>query len=134
MRLLIDTHCWLWWFGDPDRLNDDAKRLIANKANTVYLSSASSWEIAIKAALGKLQIPEPPGKYVPSRLSSQGMSSLPIEHRHALHVFSLPHHHRDPFDRMLVAQAQVESLPILTADQLLSAYDVKLIWAGAASH
>ena len=130
MRLLIDTECWLWSLSDPKRLNDEAKSIIAERRHSIYLSSASSWEVAIKAALGKLSLPEPPERYVPSRMAAQGIQSLPIEHAHALRVFSLPPHHRDPFDRMLVAQAQVESLSILTADRVFAAYDVPTIWCG----
>jgi len=131
MKFLIDTECWLWSFGEPDRLNAEAKRLITDPSSAIYFSAASSWEIAIKAALGKLKLPESPEQFVPSRLVALRMVSLPIEHKHALRVFALPHHHRDPFDRILVAQAQIESLPILTADRTLSMYDVRIIWASA---
>ena len=130
MKLLIDTHCWLWWFGDAAHLNRDAQQLIAEPENTVYLSSASSWEIAVKSSLGKLKLPESPERYVPARLASQGMLGLPIEHVHALRVFALPHHHRDPFDRLIVAQAQVEGLAVLTADPNIALYDVRAIWGG----
>jgi PIN domain nuclease of toxin-antitoxin system len=133
MKLLIDTQCWLWWLGAPDRLSDHARSLIADSANEIFLSAVSAWEIAIKAALGKLDLPIPPERYVPSRLAEQAMKSLPIEQSHALHVYSLPPHHRDPFDRMLVAQAQLESLRLLTADRALEAYEVEIIWAGASS-
>ena len=93
------------------------------------LSAASSWEIAIKYALGKLPLPAPPPEYVPSRMQASGTGALPITHAHALHVASLPTHHRDPFDRLLVAQAQVESLPLLTADPQLGRYDIELLAA-----
>jgi len=130
VKILIDTHCWLWWQAFPDRLNADSQQLIANTANTILLSAVSAWEIAIKVGLGRLVLPEPLAAYVPSRLVSQGMLALPIEHTHALHVATLPPLHRDPFDRLLVAQAQVEHLPILTADQQLLIYDVETLWAG----
>ncbi len=133
MRLLIDTECWLWSLTDFLRLNVKARSIIANRHNTIYLSSASSWEISIKCALGRLTLPEPPGKYIPSRMSAQDIRALPIEHVHALQVFSLPLHHRDPFDRILIAQAQVESLAVLTTDRAFKAYDVELIWAGRRS-
>jgi PIN domain nuclease of toxin-antitoxin system len=130
VKLLIDTQCWLWWFTDPTRLNRAAHQLIAEPENTVYLSSASSWEIAIKSSLGKLKLPESPERYVPARLASQGMPGLSIEHVHALRVFSLPPHHRDPFDRLIVAQAQVEGLPVLTSDPNIALYDVEATWGG----
>ncbi|MCI0418828.1 MAG: type II toxin-antitoxin system VapC family toxin [Acidobacteria bacterium] len=129
MKFLIDTECWLWWFLEPERLNKKAADLIASRDHAIYLSAGSSWEISIKCRLRKLVLPEEPARYVPSRLHQEGMLSLPIEHVHALRVYSLPNHHRDPFDRMLIAQAQCESLPILTADRQFKQYDVKILWA-----
>ena len=129
MRVLIDTGCWLWSLTNPDRLNTRARGLIADPAQDLFLSAASSWEIAIKAALGKLRLPETPDKYVPRRMEAMDIQGLPVEHAHALRVFSLPAHHRDPFDRILIAQAQMESLAILTADPVFAAYDVETIWA-----
>lgn len=130
MNFLIDTHCWLWWMSEPERLNATARRRIKNRRNAVFFSAASAWEIAIKAALGKLRLPEPAVDYVPSRVSGQGMVPLPINQRHALLLEAMPPHHRDPFDRMLIAQAQVENLPILTGDRHFLSYDVKVLWAG----
>jgi PIN domain nuclease of toxin-antitoxin system len=130
VKALLDTQCWLWWLADPDLLNREAHRAIADQRNALFLSAASSWEIAIKVGLGKLRLPQPPDKYVPQRLADQGMSPLPIEHAHALNVANLPPHHRDPFDRLLVSQAQLERLALLTADPQLLAYDVAVIWAG----
>lgn len=128
MRILFDTHCWLWWLADDPRLEREARELITDRRNLLYLSAASSLEIAIKLSLGKLRLPEPPADYVPGRLAAEGMTALPIHHAHALHVATLPHHHRDPFDRLLIAQAQIERLPILTADEQLKAYDVEILW------
>ena len=133
MNVLIDTQCWLWWFAEEERLNTGAQQLIGNGENTVYFSAASSWEIAIKCAIGKLKLPESPDRYVPRRLASQGMVGMPIEHVHALRVASLPNHHRDPFDRLLVAQAQLEKLALLTTDPLIAPYEVETIWAGQGS-
>lgn len=133
MNVLIDTQCWLWWFSEEERLNVGAQQLIGNGENTVYVSAATSWEIAIKCAIGKLKLPESPDRYVPRRLASQGMVGMPIEHVHALRVASLPDHHRDPFDRLLVAQAQLENLALLTTDPLIAAYEVETIWAGQGS-
>ena len=130
MNFLIDTQCWLWWFADEERLNEGARRLIGAGGNALYFSAASSWEIAIKCSIGKLKLPESPDRYVPRRLASQGMLGIAVEHVHALRVASLPDHHRDPFDRLLVAQAQTENLALLTADPLIAAYEVEAIWAG----
>ena len=104
-------------------------RGLAHSENELLLSAASSWEIAIKHALGKLPLPEPPAEYVPSRPELSGTKALAVEHRHALHVATLPHHHRNPFDRLLVAQAMLEGLPILTSDEALGRYDVETLEA-----
>lgn len=96
--------------------------------NDLYLSVASAWEIAIKAARGSLVLPEPPKQYVPSRLRLHHMLALAIELRHALQVYHLPTIHRDPFDRLLIAQSQLEDLPILTTDSEIARYDVRILW------
>ena len=129
MKILLDTHCWLWWLASPEKLSDEAVFLLRNGANTIYLSAASSWEIAIKYALSKLSLPKPPETFVPERLARDGIVSLAIEHAHALRVASIPAHHRDPFDRLLVAQAQLERLPIMTVDPIFERYDVEIIRA-----
>ena len=129
MKILLDTHCWLWMAASLQRFSDSARALVETRDNDLYLSAASAWEIAIKHSLGKLRLPEPPVRYVPSRLGATGTTALPIEHSHALHVATLPPHHRDPFDRLLVAQAQLEDLPILTADPVFARYDVTIITA-----
>lgn len=129
MRILIDTHAWLWSTLTPHRLSPRASSLIEASEHDCYLSAVSSWEIAIKHATGKLRLPEAPATYVPARLARMRILSLPIEQHHALHVSTLPMHHRDPFDRLLIAQAQLEHLQILTADPVFAAYDVKTIAA-----
>lgn len=129
MRILLDTQCWLWMTLAPERFSPRARALVENREHVLYLSAASAWEIAIKHALGKLHLPEPPVTYVPTRVAALGTQPLAIEHQHALHVATLPAHHRDPFDRLLVAQAQLDDLPILTADPLIGAYDVTTIAA-----
>jgi PIN domain nuclease of toxin-antitoxin system len=113
----------------PERFSNRARSLVLSTGNELYLSSASAWEIAIKHGLGKLPLPEPPHRYVPSRVEKLRMWALPIDHSHALRVATLPPHHRDPFDRLLVAQSQVEDLPILTADPIFDRYDVTVIAA-----
>lgn len=100
--------------------------------NEIYFSAASAWEIVVKFALGKLELPLPPTEYIPSRLARLGHQSLPILQSHALGIERLPLHHRDPFDRILIAQAQVEGLQLVTADKEITAYDVPIVWAGLA--
>lgn len=131
MNLLLDTQVWLWSLLQPERLNQEAQTLLADWQNQLYLSSASVWEISIKAALGKLPLPEPPATYVTNRMELQGILALNITRAHALEVFSLPAHHRDPFDRMLIAQSRVEKFPVLTADSLFKVYEVEIVWSGA---
>ena len=127
MRILLDTHSWLWMASSPERLSAGARALVEASDNELYLSAASAWEIAIKHALGKLRLPEPPARYVPSRLDTLRVGALPIELGHALRVSALPAHHRDPFDRLLIAQSQLERLPILTSDPAFALYDVETI-------
>jgi len=127
VKVLLDTQVWLWMLGAPDRLNDDARRLVEDTAVTVLLSAASSWEIAVKWSLGKLHLPDPPEAYVPDRIRSSGVTPLPIAHSHALGVARLDAHHRDPFDRLLIAQASAEDVPILTADGVFARYPIRHI-------
>ena len=129
MRLLVDTQCWLWMAASPDRLSASARAIVGAAEHELLLSAASVWEVAIKHALGKLQLPEPPERYVPSRVTALRMTPLAIEHTHAIRVASLPDRHRDPFDRLLIAQALVEDVPILTADPAFAAYGVRVIEA-----
>lgn len=128
-ELLLDTHVWLWMLGDPDRLAPPVRDLLADPENALFLSAASGWEIAIKHGLGKLRLPQPPREFVPDRLRRSGVVPLAIEVDHTLRVADLPDHHRDPFDRVLVAQAQALALRLVTADQLLRQYDVEVVWA-----
>jgi PIN domain nuclease of toxin-antitoxin system len=129
VRVLLDTQVWLWMQADPDRLSEAARRIVEPAENELLLSAASSWEIAIKFGLGRLPLPEPPDRYVPDRIRRSGVTPLVVEHAHALSVASLPDHHRDPFDRLLVAQARLEGVPILTADPAFAPYQVEVIGA-----
>lgn len=129
MRVLLDTHVWLWMQAEPEKLGAQARSLIEDDTNELLLSAASVWEIAIKAGLGKLRLPEPPSTYVPSRMQSSGVSPLAVSHAHAAAVADLPRHHRDPFDRLLVAQAISEGVPILSSDAQFNAYDSERIHA-----
>lgn len=126
MRYLLDTHVWLWLQTDPDRLGQDFLHELT-VADELMLSAASAWEIAIKYRLGKLPLPEPPATYVPSRLRTSGVSALPVQMPHVLAVAELPLHHRDPFDRVLVAQSQLLAVELVTADTQLQAYEVDLV-------
>jgi len=127
VRFLLDTHCWLWLQTEPGRLPANLLATLADSSSRRYLSAASAWEIAIKFALGKLALPEPPASYVPERMRLSGFEGLPVTHAHALAVAVLPPHHRDPFDRVLVAQARVEGLTLVTADAALEPYDVSMV-------
>ena len=129
MRLLLDTQVWLWLQVAPERLGT-ALPLAEDSANVLLFSAASSWEIAIKWRLGKLPLPEPPDVYVPDRVATSGVVPLAVAPAHALAVASLPAHHHDPFDRLLIAQAGAEHASLVTADRALAAYDVEIVWAG----
>jgi PIN domain nuclease of toxin-antitoxin system len=127
MRCILDTHALLWWFNEPDRLSARTLKLISNIDNTVFVSAAVAWEIAIKVNLGKLQALALASDLSP-RLEKEGFLELPITVSQAARAGLLPLHHRDPFDRLLVAQAQELGLPILSADASLDRYDIKRIW------
>jgi PIN domain nuclease of toxin-antitoxin system len=124
---LIDTHIWIWWNGAPDRLSDQVKSEIAHAHNDIVFSVVSGWEIAIKHGLGRLKLPESPELYVPKRVAINQMRVLPISLAHSLGVARLPNHHRDPFDRMLIAQARQENLTLITADDVFLDYDVEVL-------
>ena len=128
MKALLDTHVFLWWIMDDERLTPYIRNFIADEGNDLFLSSASCWEIAIKTKIGRLKLPEIPEKFIPDQMIANNISGLPIQLIHALHVYNLPDHHKDPFDRMLVAQAHIERIPIITNDRLFADYDVKILW------
>lgn len=127
---LLDTAVFLLSASAPERLNRKSRTIVENAKSDLLLSAASSWEIAIKYHLGKLRLPEPAFDYVPKRLTSQGIRSLAITQLHALIAGRLPDHHNDPFDRMLIAQAQIEKLVLMTTDSALRKYDVEMVWCG----
>ena len=128
MRLLLDTHAFLWWVLDDPRLSTTGRELIADPATEVLFSAVSGWEIAIKARTGRLDLPDDVPGFVLGQLRRNRFSVLPVELRHALRVHGLPDHHRDPFDRLLVAQAEIEAVPLLSRDPLLAAYGIELRW------
>ncbi len=130
MKLLVDTQCWLWWFAQPERLSEEAIALLADETNEVWFSVASIWEMGIKVAIGKLPLPESIDSYISSRMVQLGARSLEISVTHALRAAALPLHHRDPFDRMLIAQAQLENLTLVSADAMFKQYnDFSILWA-----
>lgn len=128
-RYVVDTHVWLWMQADPDRIEASTRTLLEDRANELFLSAASAWEIAIKYAIDKLPLPAEPTEYVPDRMRRSGTTPLAVEPAHALRVASLPFHHKDPFDRLLVAQSQILDIPIVTVDDVLDEYDVDIVWA-----
>jgi PIN domain nuclease of toxin-antitoxin system len=123
VKLLLDTHVVLWWRGDDRRLSRAGRRAIAT-AGTVLVSSVSAWEVSIKSALGKLRLPGP----FEAGVDDSGFTQLPITFAHAAAVATLPPHHTDPFDRMLLAQAIVEGCTLLTADRQFEPYRVPVLW------
>jgi PIN domain nuclease of toxin-antitoxin system len=122
-QLLLDTHVFLWWRGEPSRLSSEARTRISTAA-VVFVSVASAWEAAIKVSLGRLELPES----LEAGILDSGFEKLLVSFSHTERIATLPPHHRDPFDRMLVAQAQAEGLTLVTHDRLLAPYDVEILW------
>ena len=128
MRVPLDTHSFLWFVTADPKLSAPAQRVIVAGSNELLLSVACVWEIAIKVSIGRLPIPEPLDTFIPAQLRINRIGLLPIELRHTLKVASLPLHHRDPFDRLLIAQALAEGLPIVSADPAFDSYPVQRLW------
>lgn len=125
--ILIDTQCWLWAMEDPSRFRPETRKLIEDQTNEIFFSAASSWEILIKTSLGKLALPEDSAQYISSRIREENFTELAIEVSHTLALSKLPMHHKDPFDRILIAQSISENIPILTSDKIFKKYPVQLI-------
>jgi PIN domain nuclease of toxin-antitoxin system len=123
-RFLVDTHALLWWLADDPALSSPARDALADPGNEPLVSTVSVWEIAIKRSLGKLTAPDD----LPDRIAEEGFAWLPVSASHAWQVRALPAYHRDPFDRLLIAQAFTESVPIITADARFADYDVGVCW------
>jgi PIN domain nuclease of toxin-antitoxin system len=131
VKILLDTHCWLWSYFEPEKLNARAVTILEDFEHEVFFSIASSWEIAIKYQIGKLPgLPDVPARFLPPQLVADRIAILPIKHSHVLTVATIPRHHYDPFDHLLIAQAQSEGLTLMTGDERLLQYDVKTLWAG----
>lgn len=128
MRYLLDSHTFIWLFAFPDRLGRKAKRVLTDDDSALCLSSAAVWELGIKHQLGKLELPEEPEHFIADRARRASIAIVPIEGRHALRAPALPMHHRDPFDRMMVAQAIADEYTIITNDKAIHRYDVACLW------
>lgn len=128
MKLLLDTHTFLWWVAASDELSRKARSAVGSARNECFVSVASGWEIAIKVSLGKLRIDGALDRFLPEQLAANGFQALAIDLKHTARVATLPFHHRDPFDRLLVAQALEEDLAMVTADPVVVKYGVKRVW------
>lgn len=128
MKLLIDSHVLLWWGDASGQMSSHAASLLKNPKAEVLFSSASAWELAIKESTGKFRLVKPIEQFVAEQVAINDIHVLPVNLSHAFAVARLPWHHRDPFDRLLIAQAQVENAKIVTADSLIRKYDVETIW------
>ena len=128
MRLLLDTHIFLWFIGGDERLSETARSLIEDDQNQVYLSVASLWEMAIKISLGKLSLARPYETLIPEQIDQNQLELMGITLPHTTVVVSLPYHHRDPFDRMIIAQALTEQLTLVSGDPVFDLYEIDRVW------
>jgi len=128
VRLLLDTHAFLWWVADDERLSPRAAALIAEPSNEVLVSAATAWEVVVKSALGRVEVPTPVDRFLTAQIEANAFIPLPIHMRHALGLAALPQIHRDPFDRILVAQAVAEDLTIVSRDRVMDGYPVTVEW------
>ena len=128
MRFLLDTHALLWWAAGDNRLSSRAAGLLTDPANELLLSAAVVWEISIKAALGRLTLGGTPDQFIQRAIGSLGMIPLPIRIEHSLDVYRLPAHHQDPFDRILISQARIEGVPLISRDRKMTAYRIPIEW------
>ncbi len=128
MRALLDTHILLWFIAGDERLPLTWREALEAREDEFFISAASAAEISIKFVKGKLKLPEPPVKLIPEVLSDLKLLTLPVTLQHALTVSTLALHHSDPFDRLLIAQSKVESIPVVTGDPLMSLYPIQILW------
>lgn len=128
MRLLLDTHTFLWFVLGDSRCSQTARKLIEDEANEKWLSPASHWELAIKISMGKYTLPIPFKEFIQRAATNNGFLFLPIEPSHTALLTTMPYHHRDPFDRLMIAQATVEQMQLLSADTAFDAYSITRLW------
>lgn len=128
MRLLLDTHTFLWLVNGSPELSANASQLISDTQNQVWLSIASVWELAIKISINKLRLVKPLDSFVAEHVSANNLFLLDVEIRHAQALSGLPLHHRDPFDRMIIAQAMIEQMPIVSVDETFDSYPITRLW------
>ena len=128
MRVLLDTHTFLWFLLEDPQLSTTASDVIVDPTNDIEVSPATYWEIAIKISLGKYELPEPYDIFIEREIATNDFRILPIEPKHTVVLTTLPFYHRDPFDRLLIAQARVEAIPILSVDTAFDAYPVTRVW------
>ncbi len=130
MKYLLDTQVWLWGLTQPDRIGAEAQAVLESSSSTLYLSAVCSWEATIKWQLGKLVLPASPDEIVRNSLMKNRLIPLAISHQHTCRIAQLPEHHKDPFDRLLLAQALAEQMTLMTADSLIGEYQIPICWAG----
>jgi PIN domain nuclease of toxin-antitoxin system len=128
LRVLLDTHTLLWLVTDDPRLSDAARNTFLDTNNELLCSAVVGFEIAVKHSLGKLELAEPPRTFIDNRIRNNALTPFPVTIAHAVRVADLPYHHRDPFDRLLIAQALEEDIPLLSADEILSTYGIRRLW------
>jgi PIN domain nuclease of toxin-antitoxin system len=128
MKVLLDTCAFLWLVTDDPQASELAKEIFLNNDNELFLSAVTGFEISVKYSLGKLHLTEPPKEFIANRIRANALIELPVSMIHALALQNMPQHHKDPFDRLLVAQAMVNQIPLLSADQQLSAYEIERLW------
>jgi PIN domain nuclease of toxin-antitoxin system len=128
MNILLDTHTFLWFVADDQRLSNKARALIEAEENQPFLSIASLWEMAIKVSLGKLKFGQPYDLFIPQQLAMNGIGILNLSLEHTAAISTLPFHHRDPFDRLIAVQARLEKMCIVSVDTAFDAYEVQRVW------
>lgn len=128
MKFIADTHAFIWFVADAPQLGAGAKKLFESSENECLFSIASVWEIAIKASLGKLSFEKPLEQFLPEQMAANSIRLLDISLSHTLRVANLPFHHRDPFDRLIIAQSLIENLPVMSDDRKFDAYGINRIW------
>lgn len=128
MKALLDTHAFLWWITNDPRLTTRVLQFVRDQTHSIFLSAASGWEIAIKAGIGKLNLSDDLDAFIDEQVTLNHIDVLPVQTSHALFVRKLPGHHRDPFDRLLIAQSLIEGMPLVTVEPLIVRYPVQTIW------